>query len=198
MGRISVTRIDDFESMVGTDALIRSLDSFACPLNKEVEDFLKKKARQATSLNSSITYLVVDEEYFELLGYFTLVMKPFTVLDSNLSSKNRRLISRFAEKNARTGDYTAAIYLIAQIGKNFNLPANLRISGSDMLALALRELSGAQHIVGGKLVMVERETDRPKLLTFYETNGFKSWNLRKDDHDGITYDQMLRVLERIA
>lgn len=72
------------------------------------------------------------------------------------------------------------------------------ISGSDILALALRELSAAQHIVGGKLVMVERESDRPKLLTFYQTNGFKSWNLRLDENDGVTYDQMIRVLERVA
>ena len=198
MSRISVTRIDDFEVLVGSEALTLSLDSFACPLNEEVEDFLKNKARQATLLNSSITYLVVDEEHAELLGYFTLVIKPFTVLDEKLSSKNRRLISRFAEKNPRTGDYTAAIYLIAQLGKNFNVPENLMISGSDILALALRELSAAQHIVGGKLVMVERESDRPKLLTFYQTNGFKSWNLRLDENDGVTYDQMIRVLERVA
>lgn len=72
------------------------------------------------------------------------------------------------------------------------------ISGSDILALALRELSAAQHIVGSKLVMVERESDRPKLLTFYQTNGFKSWNLRLDENDGVTYDQMIRVLERVA
>lgn len=198
MSRISVTRIDDFEVLVGSEALTLSLDSFACPLNREVEDFLKNKARQATLLNSSITYLIVDEEHAELLGYFTLVIKPFTVLDENLSSKNRRLISRFAEKNPRTGDYTAAIYLIAQLGKNFNVPENLMISGSDILSLALRELSAAQHIVGGKLVMVERESDRPKLLTFYQTNGFKSWNLRLDENDGVTYDQMIHVLERVA
>jgi len=97
-----------------------------------------------------------------------------------------------------TPDYTEEIYLIAQIGKNFAVPKNLAISGADMLAVAMKELSAAQHIVGGKLVMVEREADWPQLLTFYESNGFKSWNKRTDEGDIVSYDQMLRVLERVA
>ena len=67
-----------------------------------------------------------------------------------------------------------------------------------MLNMALDKLRTAQDLVGGKLVLVEREADRDKLLTFYSANGFKSWNARYDKGDKVQYDQMIRVLESVA
>ena len=179
----------------GGDALF---SGFACPLNKEVDDFLKNKAVQSNKLKASVSYLVVDSETAVLLGYFTLVLKPFTIHESKLSKTNIRLISRFAERNEETGSFTAALYLIAQIGKNYALPEDRRISGGDLMSLALDKLRAAQDLVGGKMVMVEREADREKLLSFYQSNGFKSWNARFDKKDKVQYDQMIRVLENIA
>ena len=49
----------------------------------------------------------------------------------------------------------------------------------------------------GKLVMVEREADSPKLLEFYTKNGFKSWTRRINEKDGkkkVEFDQMFAVL----
>ena len=179
----------------GGDALF---SGFACPLNKEVDDFLKNKAVQSNKLKASVSYLVVDSETAVLLGYFTLVLKPFTIHESKLSKTNIRLISRFAERNEETGPFTAALYLIAQIGKNYALPEDRRISGGDLMSLALDKLRAAQDLVGGKMVMVEREADREKLLSFYQSNGFKSWNARFDKKDKVQYDQMIRVLENVA
>ena len=179
----------------GGDALF---SGFACPLNKEVDDFLKNKAVQSNKLKASVSYLVVDSETAVLLGYFTLVLKPFTIHESKLSKTNIRLISRFAERNEETGSFTAALYLIAQIGKNYALPEDRRISGGDLMSLALDKLRAAQDLVGGKMVMVEREADREKLLSFYQSNGFKSWNARFDKKDKVQYDQMIRVLENVA
>ena len=179
----------------GGDALF---SGFACPLNKEVDDFLKNKAVQSNKLNASVSYLVVDSETAVLLGYFTLVLKPFTIHESKLSKTNIRLISRFAERNDETGSFTTALYLIAQIGKNYALPEECRISGGDLMSLALDKLRAAQDLVGGKMVMVEREADREKLLSFYQSNGFKSWNTRFDKKDKVQYDQMIRVLENVA
>ena len=179
----------------GGDALF---SGFACPLNKEVDDFLKNKAVQSNKLNASVSYLVVDSETAVLLGYFTLVLKPFTIHESKLSKTNIRLISRFAERNDETGSFTTALYLIAQIGKNYALPEECRISGGDLMSLALDKLRAAQDLVGGKMVMVEREADREKLLSFYQSTGFKSWNARFDKKDKVQYDQMIRVLENVA
>lgn len=198
MRKLSVWRIDKFAKTVGEAVLSSTLSSFAVPLNSEVEDFIRKKALQATKLKSSISYLVIDEDLADVVGYFTLLVKPFTIQAASLSSKNRRLIARFAEENTEVGDYTASVYLIAQIGKNYAIEEPLQISGADLLNMALDKLRAAQDLVGGKLVLVEREADRAKLLEFYNANGFKSWNGRYDRKDQVQYDQMIRVLESVA
>jgi hypothetical protein len=198
MRKLSVWRIDKFAMTVGEAVLSSTLSSFAVPLNSEVEDFIRKKALQATKLKSSISYLVIDEDLADVVGYFTLLVKPFTIQAASLSSKNRRLIARFAEENTEAGDYTASVYLIAQIGKNYAIEEPLQISGGDLLNMALDKLRAAQDLVGGKLVLVEREADRAKLLEFYNANGFKSWNGRYDKKDQVQYDQMIRVLESVA
>lgn len=198
MRKLSVWRIDKFAKTVGEAVLSSTLSSFAVPLNSEVEDFIRKKALQATKLKSSISYLVIDEDLADVVGYFTLLVKPFTIRAASLSSKNRRLIARFAEENTEAGDYTASVYLIAQIGKNYAIEEPLQISGGDLLNMALDKLRAAQDLVGGKLVLVEREADRAKLLEFYNANGFKSWNGRYDKKDQVQYDQMIRVLESVA
>ena len=191
-------RMLKFAKTVGEAVLSSTLSSFAVPLNSEVEDFIRKKALQATKLKSSISYLVIDEDLADVVGYFTLLVKPFTIQAASLSSKNRRLIARFAEENTEAGDYTASVYLIAQIGKNYAIEEPLQISGGDLLNMALDKLRAAQDLVGGKLVLVEREADRAKLLEFYNANGFKSWNGRYDKKDQVQYDQMIRVLESVA
>ena len=198
MRKLSVWRIDKFAKKVGESALSSTLSNFAVPLNSEVEDFIRNKALQATKLKSSISYLVVDEDLADVIGYFTLLVKPFTIQAMRLSSKNRRLIARFSEESAETGDYTASVYLIAQIGKNYAINEKLQISGGDLLDMALDKLRAAQDLVGGKLVLIEREADRAKLLKFYNENGFKSWNSRYDRKDQVQYDQMIRILESIA
>ena len=115
-----------------------------------------------------------------------------------LSSRNTRLISRFAELDEDGKSYTAALYLIAQLGKNFAVSKDSRISGAELMEYAMQKLQSARRFVGGKLVLVDREVDRPKLLKFYQQFNFKSWNVRHSKKDGIDYDQMICVLAPTA
>ena len=194
MQGISAYTIIQAERMMGEEALSVFLRSFSCPKNAEVEDFLKKKALQSSRLSSSMTYLVWSDRHKELLGYFTLAAKAYSVARSVLNSKNRRLVERFAEVDEH-GFFTAAVYLIAQIGKNFAIPEERQIHGADLLELALDRFRGTRKAIGGKLVMVEREIDRPRLRDFYNSNGFKSWTTRRNARDGMVYDQMFSVLD---
>ncbi len=193
--KYTIQELDELAQMMGEEALADILDSYSCPLNPEVEDFLKHKALQSSRIGASVTYLVVSPSG-SLLGYFTLLLKAFQIEASKLSSTNRRLISRFAELDARHNLYNAAVYLIAQIGKNFAVGTDTPISGSDLIQLAFKILRRAQGLVGGKLVLVERECKRTKLLDFYKTNHFTSWNTRHSENDGIDYDQMICNLGR--
>mgnify|MGYP003433579779 CR=1 FL=1 len=198
MRNLTVWRIDKLAKKVGDRVLSSTLAQFSIPLNKEVEDFIRNKALQATKLKSSITYVLVDEDIAEVIGYFTLLVKPFTIPASRLSSTNRRLISRFSEVNEETGNYTASVFLLAQIGKNYAIQRQYQVSGRDLLEVALDKLRAAQDLIGGKLVLIERESERMKLHDFYKANGFKSWNSRYDKNDNVQYDQMIRVIESVA
>ena len=155
-----------YEAAIGEDNLTFFLSGFSCPMNLEVESFLKNKARQSSRRSSSETYLVCSNKHNELLGYFTIMTKAYSVNGQSLSSTNRRLIERFAEPD-ENGHYHAAVYLIAQIGKNFAIPKERRINGHDLLDMAIEKFDIAKRILGGKLVMIEREADKPKLLEFY-------------------------------
>ena len=127
-----INSIAEFEAKFGESALVDFISSFSCRLNQEVEDFLKFRALQSSRLSASQTYLVIDDDNYQLLGYYTLVLKSYAVRGSSLSSANRRLISRFAEED-EAGNFHAAVYLIAQIGKNFALPVEEQISGARLI-----------------------------------------------------------------
>ena len=147
-------------------------------------------------MSSSVTYLVLDPQTYGVLGYFTLMMKAYSVESKQLSSKNRRLVERFSEVD-KQGKFVVPVYLIAQLGKNFALPQERQIAGVDLLKLAIDRFSKVRGEIGGKLVMVEREADCPKLLEFYTKNGFKSWTRRINEKDGkpaVEFDQMFAVL----
>ena len=193
--RIRLLKISELEDTVGKEALADTLARFSCPLNKEVESYLKDASRavQSSRMSSSVTYLAFDSGTNDLLGYFTLMMKAYSVKSDALNSANKRLISRFSEIDA-SGNFTAAVYLIAHIGKNFALPEEDQIEGSELLMAAMDVFCGTKSAIGGKLVMVEREADRPMLLKFYNDNGFKSWTTRRNAKDGMVYDQMFAVL----
>lgn len=188
---VTVISLRQFESAGGlSDGY--AFEDFSCPLNAEVQDFLRKKAVHSLHLGASMTYLVYNNKTSCLLGYFTLVLKSFSIEKGKLSKTKCRLIERFADVDKDR--YTAAVYLIAQIGKNFALDDEERISGDELLKLAFEKLYSARELVGGKLVLVERDMKSPELVKFYTRWNFQSWNARHDDKDGVDYDQMLCVL----
>lgn len=196
MSGLRTETLDALLAGIGEEAVNAIISEFSCELNPEVEGFLRNKAIQAQRLATAVTYLVFRDT--DLAGYFTLLSKPFLFPVQKLSGGNRRLAKRFAKIDPDTGNCMVSAYLIAQIGKNFSLGGRRGISGIELLELALDVLREVQARIGGKLVVVERDVAQPKLREFYERCGFSSWNMRKDDSDGNTYDQMLRVLDRLV
>ena len=195
---VSLITLSVAERTLGSDGLAEMISRFACPLNSDVEDYLKnpKRATNSSRMSSSVSYLLLNSQTSDLLGYFTLMMKAYSVESKQLSSKSRRLVERFSEVD-KQGKLVVPVYLIAQLGKNFALPKEKQIAGVDLLKLAIDRFSRVRGEIGGKLVMVEREADCPKLQEFYTKNGFKSWTRRINEKDGkpaVEFDQMFAVL----
>lgn len=85
----------------------------------------------------------------ELLGYFTIALKPLTVRDEMISNTVKRKIKRVSEFDSQTNSYTMSAYLIAQLGKNYTDGKNKEIAGAELLELAWSVIEDMQYRGGG-------------------------------------------------
>ena len=183
----------------GKCELSRLTSEFSCPPNSEIEHFLRHNAEDFTRKNQSVTYLVLKKNSvsFPLMGYFTLTIKPISVPASVISKTMGKKLSRVSALNPESDTYTAAAYLIAQLGKNFSWPKEDRITGVELLSLASLRISQTQHDIGGVVEFLECE-DNPFLLDFYAENGFKAFDRRtatpSDNESPHELVQLLRFL----
>ncbi len=119
-----------------------------------------------------------------------------TVSGEPLSNTVRRKLSRVSTLNEEEYTYSLAAYLIAQLGKNYADGANERITGAELLALAVNQIELLQYQAGGMVIFLETNNE-DKLLSFYGNNRFQPFDRRnaerkdKEPHELI---QLLRLL----
>lgn len=106
--------LDNHSEIAGEQILINLFSGFSCPLNPNVEKFLKENAIHFTKKNQSVTYLVFSEKTATLVGYFTLAIKPITVNSTVLSNTIRRKLLRVGKISADKQELYLSAYLIAQ------------------------------------------------------------------------------------
>lgn len=178
------------------------LSSFSCPLNPDVEHFLKYSAIEFTKQSISSTYLIMAsyKEKYVLVGYFTLANKIFCIDKSSLPNRKwKSRMSKFGQFDPAIHRYTISAPLIGQLGKNYANSYDKLITGDELLKLALDKVREMQGIVGGKIVYLECE-QKESLIEFYERNGFVNFGARKLDRDetdklsGESLIQMLRYM----
>ena len=181
---------------LGEDDLVQILSEFSCERNSDVEKFLKNSAIEFTKKNQSVTYLVFSVEDGELLGYFTIALKPLTVRGETVSNTVKRKLLRISELDEETQTYTMSAYLIAQLGKNFANGADKRITGEELLEAAWNKIEEIQYRAGGVVTFLEANNE-DKLLDFYKDNRFQKFDIRQtvsnnaEPHDLV---QLLRLL----
>lgn len=188
--------LESGDSRLGEEDLIQILSEFSCEKNPDVERFLKKSSIEFTKKNQSITYIVLSVEDGELLGYFTLALKPLTVRGETVSNTVRKKLLRISELDEETQTYTMSAYLIAQIGKNFTNGANEKITGAELLEAAWNKVEEIQYQAGGVVTFLEANNDA-KLLAFYNDNRFVKFDTRQTvsrDQEPHELVQLLRLL----
>ena len=180
----------------GKEELLNLINSFSCPQNREIDNFLKRNSIIFTQKNQSVTYLALSmmNSRLTLVGYFTLTIKPISIKASSLSKTMRRKIERVSVLNPANNTYTASAYLIAQLGKNFALSKDERINGADLLELASSRIERTQYDIGGVVEFLECE-DNSFLLDFYAKNGFKAFDRRITD--GEEPEELIQLLRFI-
>jgi len=129
-----------------------------------VETFLHFNAIPNEKRALTRTSLVVDDENNdEIIGYFTLLAKPFEITDE-VSNESRRKLA---------GNKSAKVFnsiLIAQLGRSDSYKGE--ISGDVILGFALENCELIYDLLGLRIVCVEYD-DNPYLNDFYLKNEFK-------------------------
>lgn len=189
----------DMVKELGEDKVKNILSSFSCPLNSDVEKFLKIKSIEFAKQGLAKTHLIFTTYRGELslIAYFTLAYKTIKVSKGSLTSNLRSRIKKFAQYDDELKEYVLPAPLIAQLGKNFSNNLNTLISGDELLKMACEKVTEIQEIIGGKIMYLECE-DKSQLLDFYMRNGFYNFGKRslekdeKEDSDSKYYIQLLK------
>lgn len=180
---------------IGEDELLEILSDFFCPKNPDVEKFLKRQSIEFVKKNQSVTYLVFSNEDAVLVGYFTLTIKPISVCADKFSNNIKRKLLRISELNEEKQTYHMAAYLIAQLGKNFADDANGKITGKQLLEIAMKHVKKEQYAIGGMVVFIETEKTE-KMLKFYDLeNGFKEFETKETRTKGKEPQQLIQMLK---
>ena len=178
--------LSELIGILGEDDTKSILSTFVCPMNRDVENFIKYKAIEFSKRDFSKTYLVFwetdDEKEKALVGYYTIASKFIRVERSAVNSKEARKLRDHGVFDENTNEYIVSAPLIAQLGKNYSEGNECLISGTDLLQLAIDRVKHVQHEVGGKFVYLECE-DVERLLDFYTKNHFKVFGKRRLDRD---------------
>ncbi|MBQ7262619.1 MAG: hypothetical protein IJR14_02750 [Synergistaceae bacterium] len=82
----------------GEEAVKQYLSTFSCPLDREIEDFIRNKAIDLVRRKLAITYVVSDivDGAGDVLGYFALTHKAIDVNGDDFSRADKRKLERYA------------------------------------------------------------------------------------------------------
>ena len=168
-----VQRLSDLLNVPNGKEYFTSIVETFKSLNKDVEDFLKTKAIQATKLKTATTYLVYiqcSDLEIDLVGYFSLAMKMLTLRKAGLSKTSQKVISRFGCYDDDSTSYVIPAVLVAHFGRNFSEESK-SLSGADLMAITLNQVKNALSFLSGRTVFLESEK-KHKVITFYTQHGF--------------------------
>lgn len=185
MAGYSILSLSDIIDEKGEDFCREILSFFSCPPNPDVEKFLTKRSAIDFAKQSIAQTFLVYASYRGknvLCGYFTIANKYIVVGSHSVSKTTARRLRKFAMPNISDDNLVIMAPLIAQLGKNYMNDYRKRITGDELLKMAIDKVSAAQRIIGGKVVYVECE-DIDILKKFYEDNGFVIFGKRRLDKE---------------
>ncbi len=189
-----IQNILDVIQRIGEDGLCSILSTFSCQANKDVQDFLQLKAVDFAKKRISITYIVFDTNTHDILGFFTLAHKVLYVPADGMSNTGKRRLARFGSFDKDTNSYLMSAFLLAQLGKNYALGNNDRISGSDLMDCVDSILTKIQFQVGGGVVYLD-SLNNEHLSHFYsDVCGYRKISERVSDTNDIRYLQYLKFI----
>lgn len=191
--KIKVVNILDGIEELGEEVLKADLSYFVSEKNPEIEEFIREKAIEFAKRKLSITYLISDATDGVILGYFTLTHKSVILSGEGLSKTFQKKLAAFSRLDKDTGNYVVSAFLLAQLGKNYAVEPDRRMSGKQMMELLNNVLLDVQRRIGGGVLYLDCE-DNSKLKNFYVGENFKEFADRFSSEDERKYIQFMRFL----
>ena len=155
------------------EEILKHTEGFVCTKNAEVERFLKHNAIEFNRKHQAMTYLLFDDNK-ELLGYFSLSVKPISIHSDILSNNEFKKILRITEVDPEDMSLNPAAYLVAQLAKKDESEIDIDV----IFKFINYYINEVQEICGGVIEFLESE-NKEKLINLYRNIGFKIFNIRK-------------------
>lgn len=188
--------------LIGEDETKKILSTFSCPNNLDVQEFIKHKAIEFSKRGFAKTHLVLwqseNEEEVELVGYYAIAQKSFTISKDGVSNSSYKHIRQYGTYDNSIKKCVVPALLIGQIGKNYTGGNDTLITGDELLKLALDKVKDIQKDSGGRYTYLECE-DEQCLIDLYTRNGFVSFGKRQLDKDetNIQGKYLIQFLKKI-
>ena len=149
------------------------LKQFKSRDRNSIEDFLHNKSINFEKSSLSATHLIRNDKSGEILGYFTFANKSLIIEKENFLNLSRTQQKRFSQsgRKLKDGSYVVNSFLLAQIGKNYNISDKNMITGNEIISLAHELLLIVKKIINTKYLWLECE-DNSSLIRFYSNYGF--------------------------
>lgn len=177
-----VVPLADLLVLKGEAFVLNMASRFSCGgKNSEVEDYLKETAIRHTTKNTSITHLVMTPDCSDCLAYYTLAMKPVAISADRLNNRQKKAMYDVSKVRRDNHEFSISAYLIAQLARNFAAPKEWRVTGRDLFVCIFSQIAAIRKQIGGKVVFVEYERDKERLLKFYQDNGFEEFKVPSDE-----------------
>ncbi len=167
---IRVVQLCDLIQEYGEESVQRDfLAGFSCPLNKDVDFFLKHKAILYERMDKSRSYIVVgiSGDVIRVLGYFSLTSREIEFGEDVGNRTRKKILGTGFEANSKI-----SAILIGQFSKNYSNNNNILITGKELFDLAIHKTIQANRYIGGRIVYLECENN-PKLIEFYSNMGLE-------------------------
>lgn len=109
MDEYRVFNILDMAKAIGETNLKELLSDFCCPLNGEIQHFVRDNAYEFARKKLSVTYLVINEANY-IAAVFTLAHKAVEIGNARLSNSKRKKISRYAVLDSQSNSYAVSAF----------------------------------------------------------------------------------------
>ena len=157
----SIYKLADSLANFSANQVKKSLKTFVCTKNTDVQDFLHNKAITFERNLRSCTYLYVSNADKSVAAYITLGIK--SLLTNDLSDEAIVFLDGYTNEIL-----SIPCYLIAQLGKSDTCKEKI---GKFLLDDALSIIDKSQDSLKGRFVLIDSVNDE-KVIEFYKQNSF--------------------------